>query len=157
SYVSDEEVVVKSRDGGALWGQSSVMYNYKKRPSLIEAGNFGSWVDYDPGNIRERSLLDSHVWFNGAQVSVNFPESYGSATFSAGMEVEDTTKATNTYTYRKLEFTDQPRTGFGTDKGLFYLYDMGTGWKEENLSCKFADGWFPDSSQGSDYCWKNNS
>ncbi|HEX9705442.1 MAG TPA: Ig-like domain repeat protein, partial [Gemmatimonadales bacterium] len=46
SYVSDEEVVVKSRDGGALWGQSSVMYNYKKRPSLIEAGNFGSWVDY---------------------------------------------------------------------------------------------------------------
>lgn len=146
----DENLFNKQYDGGTENGNVTSA-NYNQRPSSIRAGTYGSWSEHLPGASRKTWMENAVSYGAAASISINFPESMGSATFSSSMTHQNTTKVTNDYAFRTglPWFSSAP--GWPAGTGKWYRYDFGTSWQYEFFACEWAPGWTGGS------CWDNGS
>ncbi len=87
-------------------------------------------------------------------MSINFPSSYGGATWSSNVVDQAYNKIGNAYHFRG------PGSGLPW-MGYYYDYDGNhSPWQYEYWSCEFAPGWIGATTQsqvfqGTTQCWEN--
>lgn len=125
-----------------------------KDPAQITAGTWGRWARYQPDTSLETRLQSSTTVGNGAEVSINFPSSYGGATWSSNVVDQAYNNIGNAYHFRG------PGSGLPW-MGYYYDYDGNhSPWQYEYWSCEFAPGWIGATTQsqvfqGTTQCWEN--
>lgn len=136
-----ESLYDRTYDGGTIVGYVDTS-GYYALPSQIKAGQKGSWAPYLPGARVSLWLQRSWAYGDAADVSVSYPDSYGSTTFSSAENYQTDEKVTNTHAFMTINFL-----------GDFYRYDNGQSpWQAEFWSCDWAPGW-----TGGAPCYANGS
>lgn len=117
-------------DGGTIDGSADTT-GYYALPSQIKSGSKGDWAPYLPGAKVTLWLQRTSAYGNAFDVNVNFPDSAGSASFSASENYESNNKVTNHHEFMTINFL-----------GDFYRYDNNQSpWQAEFWSCDWAVGW----------------
>ncbi|MGI8407697.1 MAG: hypothetical protein ACR2L3_04230 [Actinomycetota bacterium] len=151
-----EELFQTSFNGGSTTRYLYFKNSWGKRPSQIKNGSWGNKAVYVGDTTLETNRSSTVSNANGASISVNFPQSYGSQTFTSSEETQTTNLIGNLTRFRG--------SGSGLPWGGNYLvYDGGYSlFKYEYWSCEFAPGWIgaTDESQvfnGNTQCWNNGA
>ena len=140
--VRHERLYARKYGGGATTGENQHPATWKRKPSEVKAGQWGNWAAYGPGTARERGVTKGTSYSLGASVSVNYPQSFGSATFGTTVKNENTISIINKINFRNnLPYIKE-----------WWWYDNATDGRWEYYTCRNAVGY---TTYGA--CWSSGA
>lgn len=143
----EEWIREKQYDGGQREDGPPESVNYYAPTSSVEANKWGSWARYNPDATLKRVRLTGSTteYSVGAQMTVNFPGSFGEASFTSTVTNNTLQKISNEMEFRSdsdAEAFTQPQPGVvPSHLGYWLRYDNRTSWKAEYWTCRYASGW----------------
>jgi hypothetical protein len=125
--------------------------NYNKKPSEVTTNLWGSWASYTPGASAGLYRTKDNSFSDGVTISVNFPESYGSASFTSSEKHTKSSKWGDFVWFRPT-----------TDYAHFYKwyrYSLvaNNGWANEAWSCEYDTNWGGSNPGPPSRCWNLGS